>query len=459
MAGDRAAEVFATSEALAHYAAALDGLGQSDANVRVDRSVILEHQGDALEAAGRSREAGDAYFTSLSEWIARGTARRPRFVDSDLQAAARESLICRKMSVSYERRSDYEQALSWIDEALRRLPRRGLAVAAEVMASKSVTLFRRGLYGEAVEWGLRAVSLARRSRNSLVAAYAHNMLANSYIEQGNLKQAVRHLEPSVSLYRDAGDLRGQSSAGNNLASCEQLLGNLDEALAHYQTALRADEQLGNIAHAAIIHNNIGEVLLARGDTTGAREHLQHVMSAFTTQPGLAALTGLAEINLSRCDLADGELDGAESHARRGIRLLKGVGAQGLLDEADLQLAEVTIARGRAAAGARRAREAITRARASGAKLIEARGLRLLGVAMGMEGEGAQAHDALRESAALAREIDAGIEEAKALLDLVRLGDRSPASVRRRSLNRAEALARRSGALPELAQIRMLAERL
>jgi tetratricopeptide (TPR) repeat protein len=363
------------------------------------------------------------------------------------------------VSVSYERRSEYEQALSWIDEALRRLPKRGLAVASEVMASKSVTLFRRGLYGEALEWGLRAVSLARRSGNARVAAYAHNMLANSYIEQGNLKQAVRHLEPSVSLYSEARDLRGQSSAGNNLASCQQLLGSLDEALANYQTALQADEQLGNVAHSAIIHNNIGEVLLARGDTTGAREHLQHVMSAFTTQSGLAALTGLAEINLSRCDLADGDLDGAESHARRGIRLLKGVGAQGLLDEADLQLAEVTIARGGAAVGARRARAAILRARTSGAKLIEARGLRLLGIAMGIEGKVAQAHDTLRQSVALAREIDAGIEEARALLDLVRLDNRSPTSARRRALNRAEALARRSGALPELAQARVLAERL
>ncbi|HET6614855.1 MAG TPA: adenylate/guanylate cyclase domain-containing protein, partial [Dehalococcoidia bacterium] len=153
MSGDRAASIFATTEAVAAYQAALDGLDESGVNVRVDRSIVLERVGDALDSAGRHRESGDAYFTALSEWIARGSARRPRYVHVPLRATAREALICRKISVSYERRSDYDQALSWIDEAVRRLPQGAVGVAAEVMASKSVTLFRRGLYGDAIDWG------------------------------------------------------------------------------------------------------------------------------------------------------------------------------------------------------------------------------------------------------------------------------------------------------------------
>jgi tetratricopeptide (TPR) repeat protein len=329
-------------------------------------------------------------------------------------------MICRKISVSYERQSDYEQALSWIDEALARLPGGHASVAAEVMASKSVTLFRTGAYADAIDWGKRAVSLARRSRDRRIMAYAHTMLANSYIEQGSLKQAVRHLSASTRLYTELRDLRGQSAAGNNLASCYQLLGNMDRALYYYQEALQADARLGNVTHAAIIHNNIGEVLLTLGRVTEAQEHLREVLTTHAANPGLAALAGLSEVNLSRCALARGDIDGAEKQVSRGMRRLRKVGAQGLLDEAELQLVEVRLAQERWKDALKRAAAVVERSRASGAQLMEARGDRMIGVARLQLGEFAAAEEHLRASATLARKIAASIEEVHALIALSRL---------------------------------------
>jgi len=463
MAGDRAAGIFATSEAVGFYRAALDGLDEghdtAGAATRVDRSILLEHMGDALDMAGRHREAGDAYFTALSEWLTRGESQRARYVRAGgvrarIRRAVRESEVCRKISVSYERRSDYEQALSWIEQALARLPDDAVSTGAEVMASKSVTLFRRGQYAEAIEWGERAVALSRRARDRRVSAYAHNMLANSYIEQGALKQAVRHLESSLASYVATGDLRGQSAAGNNLGSCHQLLGHLDDALSRYQEALAADVRLGNAAHAAIIHNNIGEVLLALGRIGEAREHLRDVLRTYQSGAGLAALAGLAEVNLSRCALAEGDAGAGEAHARRGIRLLREVGAQGLLDEAELQLAEVRLAQGRTDAALRRCRVTLARARASGARLIEARAARLLGAALARRGDAAGARRELEASIGLAREIDAGMEEARAIIELVALGG-ADAGERRRLLRRAQRVAGAAGLAPELARIEQL----
>lgn len=459
MSGDRAASIFATAEALRYYEDALAALDEAGTNVRVDRSIVLERLGDAFDSAGRQREAGDAYFTALSEWLTRGGARRPRYVNSEIRARAREALICRKISVSYERRSDYEQALSWIDEALNRLPAGPASVTAEVMASKSVTLFRKGLYGEAVDWGKRAVALARRGREPRILAYAHNMLANSYIEQGALKQAVRHLIPSTRLYHELRDLRGQSAAGNNLASCYQLLGNMDQALYHYQDALHADARLGNVTHAAIIHNNIGEVLLTLGRVHEAEEHLREVLATYTSNPGLAALAGLSEVNLSRCALARSDVRAAEQHASRGIRRLRQVGAQGLLDEAELQLVEVRIAQSRWKDALKRSRTVVERSRESGAQLMEARGERLIGLAQWRLGESAAAEEHLRASATLARKIAASIEEMHALGELAGLlietgrAKQAPAFIRR-----AETIASSVGDARKIATLRALAER-
>ncbi len=291
-------------------------------------------------------------------------------------------------------------------------------------------------------------------------AYAHNMLANSYIEQGALKQAVRHLIPSTRLYHELRDLRGQSAAGNNLASCYQLLGNMDQALYHYQDALQADMRLGNVTHAAIIHNNIGEVLLTLGRVHEAEEHLQEVLTTHASNPGLAALAGLSEVNLSRCALIRGDVKAADQYVSRGIRRLRQVGAQGLLDEAELQLVEVRIAQSRWKDALTRSRAVVERSRESGAKLMEARGERLTGVARWRMGDVATAEEHLRGSAALARKIAASIEELHTLVELARLlADTGRSAQAARMVSRADTIATSVGDTRQIAALAAMSAQL
>ncbi|MDP3062878.1 MAG: tetratricopeptide repeat protein, partial [Chloroflexota bacterium] len=91
-------------------------------------------------------------------------------------------------------------------------------------------------------------------------AYAHNMLANSYVELGRLKRAALHRHAALRLYDELGDVPGQAAANNNLGSCYQLLGILDRALHHYQLSLAACQRMGNPVGEAIVRNNMGEVL-------------------------------------------------------------------------------------------------------------------------------------------------------------------------------------------------------
>jgi tetratricopeptide (TPR) repeat protein len=175
------------------------------------------------------------------------------------------------------------------------------------------------------------------------------MLATCFMERGDLRRAVRHLRQAVRLYHELGDFPGQASANNNLGMCYHLQGTLDAALYYYQVALHTDERVGDLVDAAIVQSNIGEVLLTLGRIEEAVQSLSAVVRVHQQGGGLAAVAGLSHINLSRCQLVMDDLDASERHLRRAKRLLREVGAEVLLLEAELQQSELLLARGRAAA--------------------------------------------------------------------------------------------------------------
>ncbi len=462
MSGDRAAAVFASREAVDYYrrslAASYKARGYGDA----DRGLLLERLGDTLGTAGHHREAADAFAESLAEWRRCGRRGRPRLGSWSSSPSAREASLCRKLAVCCERRSQFDESLRWLDQAEDALPRRPGRVGSQVYTAKSMSLFRKGLYEEAIRWGRRGLALARRSGDQHQLAWAHQVLANPYIEQGALRQAIRHLRPAVRLTHELRDFPGQAMTNSNLAACYQLMGTLDGALYHYDVGLRADERLGNRSHAAIVRNNLGEVLLTLGRIDEAMIHMENVVGIHRSGADVAAVAGLAQVNICRCRLAQGDLDTADRHLRSGLRLLRHVGAQGLLAEARLQLAELRLAQGRAEDARRESRLALTRARALQAKLLEARGERLLGNALAALGDPTAARSHLRTSIALAQRIGANYEQARSLIGLAELRSgqsNKPTTTARKALERATAILSRIGAEPDLAEANELLARM
>jgi class 3 adenylate cyclase/tetratricopeptide (TPR) repeat protein len=462
MSGDRAAAVFASREAVDYYRRSLGALDKARAYGGADRGLVLERMGDTLDTAGRHREAAEAFTEALTEWRRCGRRGRPRLGPWSSRPSTREASLCRKVAVCCERRSQFDESLRWLDQAEEVLPRRPGHAGSQVHTAKSMSLFRKGLYNEAIRWGRLGLALARRSGDQRQLAWAHQVLANPYIEQGALRQAVRHLRPAVRLTHELGDLPGQAMTNSNLAACYQLLGTLDGALYHYDVSLRVDERLGNRSHAAIVRNNLGEVLLTLGRIDEAMVHLENVVEAHRSGADVAAVAGLAQVNICRCRLAQGDLDTADKHLRSGLRLLRRVGARGLLAEARLQLAELRLAQGRAEEARRESRLALARARALHAKLLEARGERLLGSAQAALGDPKAARSHLRDSIALAQRIGANYEQARSLIALASLesGPRERrTTTARRALVRATAILSRIGAEPDLAEATELLARL
>jgi class 3 adenylate cyclase/tetratricopeptide (TPR) repeat protein len=455
LSGDKAAAVFATAEGTDYYQRALSALSQLGKGFEGERSGLLERVGDCLDAAGRHREAAEKFGSALEEW--RGGRRRPRLVRMRERPRVREAALCRKVALSYERRSDYDESLTWLNRALEALPGRPGIVAAQIYTTKSLAMFRKGLYHQAVHWGRLGLKASGKVRDLSQRAYGHHILANSYMELGRLRQALRHDRVSARLYHELRDLPGQARANSNLGLSYQMLGMPDAALYHYDVALKADERIGNVSHAAIVRNNIGEIMLLQGRLEEAEAHLNEAVRAYQEGTGRAALAGLAEVNLSRCQQRRGDLSAAAVHLGRGLRLLRKVGAEGLLAEALLQRAELRLAAGDAAAARRDARRILRDIKSAEVRILEARAERILGRADCALGDKALGLTYLRTSVRVARRAGASYEEALSLRDLGAAlwavpGSRPQAA---RFLRRAITIFMRLGAVLDLAEAESL----
>ncbi|MEE8442389.1 MAG: tetratricopeptide repeat protein, partial [Dehalococcoidia bacterium] len=460
-AADKARHVFAHEESTEYYRLCLTSLEQIGGPVARQRSYLMERIGDCHEASGKHDQAIRDYSRSLRIW--RNAIRKaapslelPVNLDEGIPEKVREAVLRHKIGVSYERNSDYDSSLGWLESALRVLPARQPSQAAQISVAKSVSLFRKGQYEEAIRWGLRGLNVSRRGGDRGQQAYAHNMLALSYVELGELKRAVRHRTVAVRLCEEVGDLPGQALANNNLGLCYQLLGDLDSALRYYEVSFRVCERIGNRLRAAIAHNNIGEVLLTQGNLEAAVEHLQVVVETYEQTGDPLAATGLALVNMSRAHQLQQNYQKARESLEQGVGLLRKAGARPLLTEASLQNAELELETNGAEAALRICQRALREARETGMKPLEARGLRVLGRIDLARGHYVQAETHLRESAALSGRLGSDYERGLALLTIAELCAESAheKDIRRRgytALKQAISIFRRLGAAMDLSK--------
>lgn len=413
--GDKAATMYANSDAIECYKRALVALDKIPRATMTDRSMIMERIGDVYESSGSYVESVDTYLESLDVWRSVNKGWQPKLVPWPLKKLTHNAVLCRKIAVSCEHQSDYDLSLQWLEKALEALPKRPGSIGSLICASKSVALYRKGQYPEALDWGRRALMRAKSSKKSNDIAYAHNMLAATYMEIGRLRSAISHLEKAVSIYKELNDYPGLASANSNLGRCYAMVGELDSAFERFSISLEADERMQNPSSIAMDHQNIGQLLLMRGDLEKAVNHFEKVVHAMEDGQCPPDLAGAALVSLCECKLANNDVESSEHYLRDGLRLIRRTGIQGLLMEAQLLLAEVQLAKGRADEAKKSSQRVLSKIRKLDAQWLEARGERILGNALLSLGDTESAYQHLRNSVTIARRIGADQEEARSLI--------------------------------------------
>jgi tetratricopeptide (TPR) repeat protein len=267
------------------------------------------------------------------------------------------------------------------------------------------------------------------------------MLALSYTDIGNIKQAIKYRKSAIEIYDRLGNVVGLAQAHNNLGASYQALGNQKNSLHHFQTSLDLCEKIGNFNNTAIAHNNVGEVLLTLGKLDESIDHSNKVIETYDLKGSTHPICGLAFFNLSRAYQRKMEFQQATEAVVRGLNLLKKIQAKGLVVEGLMQQAELELAMSNIEGATKTCRQGLNDAQEFGLKLLQARGLHILGRIYAEQEQVKKAEQSFNESISISNSIKADYEKGIALMHLA--GLYSPTSKDKNVLRRRHTLLNRA----------------
>lgn len=254
-AGDRAREVFANADALAHLRTAL-ALGHPDTlgllTAIADVQIVI---GD-YDGAGLSLEAA---------------------VQSSPSKVPAVELRLGRLRF---RSGEYELAQQHLLSALASTPERDRAARAEITADLSLATSAGGDDARALTLALEAKDLAAEADDLRALCSAHNILGMLATVSGKSDEALSHLNRSRELAEQVGDQALLVASLNNLALAHRARGELASAIELTGVALDLCHATGDRHHEAALHNNLADLVQASGDHDGAMSHLKTAVEIF-----------------------------------------------------------------------------------------------------------------------------------------------------------------------------------
>ncbi len=411
-AGGRAAARFANEEAIRFYTRALEFLQEggdgAEYRVRAHRGL-----GDVLGFVGQYEAAVQEYLAALAleEKEARPAASR-RIAD-----------LKRRIARTYLRQGNQEEALRWLQQALRELDRDpGAAMAVErarVYNDLGWLHFRRGEMHEALAWTTRCLSIVEGTDHYGELAAAYNRLVGMYFRLGDWEQARDYAERGLRLRQRMGDTYGLALSYTNLGGLAMFLGDWEQAIAHNLRSLELKERLGDVPGQRSSCSNLGLIYLLKGAFAEAERYL---LRALDLAQEIREHWGMTQTlaNLARLDLARGQWDQALDRLAEAARLAEEAGAAEQQAELAWLRAEALLGLGRAEEALDQAHRAVQMADRLGDPSERGVAQRVLGAAWASLGASDRAEEALQRSLELLTEARNRYELGRTYSELGRL---------------------------------------
>lgn len=330
LAGQKSARDFAHEQARRHYEEALKILPQVEYSIQQYLQVhsglgdVLLFVGDYSEARRHYKNALDAIAYSES-----------------LEQLGEVVTLHRKISITFERQGEYEQALMHLQMAINRLdhaPTTYHVERARIYNDVGWIQFLRGDFDEAKRLLTEALTFVEMSRQYDVIASIHNRLGAVAYHQRGYDQAAAHVQKSLVLRETIGDIAGVARLYNNLGLLGLMRGDLQDAEANFRQGIELLERLGDAEGIALSYINLGLVHFDRGNLDESELSLKKSLGV-AEQIGHRFYQGLALMYLGRLKTAQGLFSPAEALLAECIRIMDELQAQDSLVDAQYYLAE------------------------------------------------------------------------------------------------------------------------
>jgi len=264
-AGDRAAAVYASAEAIGHYQEARRRFEQQG----VEQSVLArleEKVGTVLYTAGRYDEA----LVPLGHAVEVSRGLR------DLEGAGRVMAL---MGMAHRYRGTPEEGIALVSPVIDLLAWSG---PSESLAALHVSLaslfFLVGRYREMLAASERAAEIARAIGSERLLGEAIERRGVALILLGQPGDGRRIIEGAIPLIEGGGDLVTLRRALTNVGSAASTAGDVEAARHYIERAVEVGERVGNRDWLAFDLGNLGDSLLTLGDWAAARGVLERALA-------------------------------------------------------------------------------------------------------------------------------------------------------------------------------------
>jgi class 3 adenylate cyclase/tetratricopeptide (TPR) repeat protein len=397
LAGDRASAKYANVEAAVFYGRALAAARRVQDVPQGEIARVTEALGDAHEAVGEFKKAGNAY-RSARKLLAR-----------DRVAEAR---ILLKEAWIPESSGRYQEALRCVRRGHKVLDGDGSPEAMRARAQLTVCYAAvrqaQGHPTDAIRWCERAIAEAESAGDRSTFAHASYIWDWALVELGRFDEAI-HSNVALRIYEELGDLTGQAVVLNNSGTFAYWQGRWDEALSLYERGRDARRRTGNEVTAAIGTSNIAEILSDQGRLKEAERLMREALRVWRAADYRAGIA-FATSHLGRIASRSGNFEGALRLLEEARGRWDDLGGNTDVLETDAKIAECHLFAGNSETALELATEGLVRVKA--AEGLSAMGpllLRVKGYALMQASRLDEAAQALEESLVDARERSAEYE--------------------------------------------------
>jgi predicted ATPase/class 3 adenylate cyclase len=347
----RARALTPPDEALARYELGLEveqihslqGKREAQAQELADLSRLADALGPREQAEVRLREAAMAYETGA---YAQGCEAAKQGVElaGSVGDVVLEARGHRLWGDALLVRGDYDGARAHHQKVLDAAssPTMSPVKAASLLSLGEATR-QRSENAAARSYLERSLSLFRESGDRRGESSCLNRLGTLAISEFDFERSCAFLEQALSVYREMGDRRGEGIARNNLGETYRHRGRLAEAERAYQAAYEIFRAIGERRGESIGLNNLGTVARLRGDLASATR-LQEQSLALLQQIGNRRGVGLVLNELGVIAMEKLELDRAEEFFQQALALRRELELPANVAEDLVELAQVALAR-------------------------------------------------------------------------------------------------------------------
>jgi len=327
LAGQKAADEFANSEALGFYEKVIE-IADSLAN--------HEYLTRALQSRGElAKHIGDLKLAE-SDYL-----RLKGLVASDVNLMA---IALRKLSEIYRLTAEYEKAEIAIDELNGLLPD-DIPTIVFCLNGKAEITRRSGKLQACREQLLEALELCEKHDvPEQLIAIIYNNLGVCHWSLGKLKESAKYYKLAQVLYKRSKDLSGQSKVTNNLGIISDELGKLHQAAQSYEKAEKIFKRIGALRMQAFACANWGTNLSARGYLTQAEEKLLTAREIFERIGDNHAL-GYAVGDLGLLYYRKGDIEKSAKYFQDALKRANLLKDDEFILESKLRLARLCLIRG------------------------------------------------------------------------------------------------------------------